>query len=169
MILSIVVISKGGVSGNHFSVFEPNHIAAGGSVFKGLLFAILMFRVRIGRVLGERRQPKRSIPIAIFTVIVITGVIYLVTQYVGTIDRAVRRKYRLTFQAIATHYVGSWLSALIGNAIMLDIIGIAIGFSAACARGLYALCVTNSCPSRSRRCSSRRVPIVGTMSISASW
>jgi len=28
MTLSIVVISKGGVSGNHFSVFEPNHIAA---------------------------------------------------------------------------------------------------------------------------------------------
>jgi len=169
MTLSIVVISKGGVSGNHFSVFEPNHIAAGGSVFKGLLFAILMFvGFELAAVLGEETaKPKRSIPIAIFTVIVITGVIYLVTQYVGTIGSGGPKNIPFDFQAIATHYVGSWLSALIGIAIMLDIIGIAIGFSAACARGLYALSRDQLLPKPFTKVSSRRVPIVGTMSISA--
>jgi len=52
IILSIVVIYKV-VSGNHFSVFEPNHIARR-SVFKGLLFAILMFvGFELAAVLGE--------------------------------------------------------------------------------------------------------------------
>jgi amino acid transporter len=169
IILSIVVISKGGVSGNHFSVFEPNHIAAGGSVFKGLLFAILMFvGFELAAVLGEETaKPKRSIPIAIFTVILITAVIYVVTQYVGTIGSGGPGKIPFDFQAIATHFVGSWLSALIGIAIMLDIIGIAIGFSAACARGLYALSRDQLLPKAFTKVSSRRVPIVGTLSISA--
>ena len=167
--MSIVVIYKGGVSGNHFSVFEPNHIAAGGSVFKGLLFAILMFvGFELAAVLGEETaKPKRSIPIAIFTVIIITAVIYVVTQYVGTIGSGGPKNIPFDFQAIATHYVGSWLSALIGIAIMLDIIGIAIGFSAACARGLYALSRDQLLPKPFTKVSSRRVPIVGTMSISA--
>ena len=169
IILSIVVIYKGGVSGNHFSVFEPNHIAAGGSVFKGLLFAILMFvGFELAAVLGEETaKPKRSIPVAIFTVIIITGVIYLVTQYIGTIGSGGPKNIPFDFQAIATHYVGSWLSALIGIAIMLDIIGIAIGFSAACARGLYALSRDQLLPKAFTKVSSRRVPIVGTLSISA--
>jgi len=168
IILAIAVIAKGGVSGNHFSVFEPNHIAAGGSVFKGLLFAILMFvGFELAAVLGEETaKPKRSIPIAVFTVILITAVIYLVTQYVGTIGSGGPHHIPFDFQAIATQYVGSWLSALIGIAIMLDIIGIAIGFSAACARGIFALSRDNLLPKAFTKVSARRVPIVGTLSIS---
>ena len=168
-ILSIVVIAKGGVSGNHFSVFEPNHIAAGGSVFKGLLFAILMFvGFELAAVLGEETaQPKRSIPQAVFLVVLITAVIYVVTQYVGTIGSGGPKAIPFDFQAIASHYVGGWLSDLIGLAIMLDIIGISIGFSAACARGLYALSRDGLLPRPFTTVSRREVPIVGTLSISA--
>ena len=169
IILSVVVIAKGGVSGNHFSVFEPGHIAAGGSVFKGLLFAILMFvGFELAAVLGEETaKPKRSIPVAVFTVILITAVIYIVTQYVGTIGSGGPGAIPFDYQAIAKHYVGSWLSTLIGLAIMLDIIGIAIGFSAACARGVFALSRDGLLPKSFTKVSSRRVPIVGTLSISA--
>ena len=169
VILAIVIIAKGGVSGNHFSVFEPNHIASGGSVFKGLLFAILMFvGFELAAVLGEETaNPKKSIPLAVFTVIIITAVIYIVTQYVGTIGSGGPGKLPFDFQALAKHYVGGWLSALIGIAIMLDIIGIAIGFSAACARGLFALSRDGLLPKPFAKVSARRVPIVGTLSISA--
>lgn len=169
VILSVVVISRGGVSGNHLSVFNPGHVAAGGSVFKGLLFAILMFvGFELAAVLGEETaHPKRSIPVAVFTVIMITAVIYVVTQYVGTIGSGGPHNIPFDFQAIATHYVGSWLSALIGIAIMLDIVGIAIGFSAACARGLFALSRDGLLPKPFSKVSSRQVPIIGTLSISA--
>ncbi len=167
IILSVAIIAKGGATGNHFSVFEPSHIAAGGSVFKGLLFAILMFvGFELAAVLGEETaQPKRSIPIAVFTVILITAVIYVTTQYVGTIGST--SKIPFDFQALASHYVGGWLSDLIGLSIILDIIGIAIGFSAACARGVFALSRDGLLPKAFTTVSKRQVPIVGTLSISA--
>ncbi len=165
-ILIVVIIAKGGVNGNHFGVFEPSHIAAGGSIFKGLLFAILMFvGFELAAVLGEETaDPKKSIPRAVYAVIFITGVFFILTQYVGTIGA---KDLSMNWQAMSTHYVGTWLSTLIGIAIMLDIIGIAIGFSAACARGLFALSRDGLLPKAFTKVSSRRVPIVGTVSISA--
>jgi amino acid transporter len=166
LILSVAIIAKGGVNGNHFASFEPNHIAQGGSVFKGLLFAILMFvGFELAAVLGEETtEPRKSIPRAVFAVIIITGVFFILTQYVGTIGAS---DLSMNFQAMATKYVGSWLSFLVGLAIMLDIIGIAIGFSAACARGIFALSRDGLLPKPFTKLSSRRVPIVGTLSISA--
>lgn len=119
----------------------------------------------LAAVLGEETaDPKKSIPRAVYAVIFITGVFFILTQYVGTIGA---KDLSMNWQAMSTHYVGTWLSTLIGIAIMLDIIGIAIGFSAACARGLFALSRDGLLPKAFTKVSSRRVPIVGTVSISA--
>jgi amino acid transporter len=168
VILSIVIIAKGGVSGNTIQAFNPSHVAAGGSIFKGLLFAILMFvGFELAAALGEETEnPRRSIPVAVIAVILIVAVIYTVTQYVGVIGEGGPAKLPFDFQVLAAHYVGSWLSVLVGIAIMLDILGIAIGFSAACARGAFALARDGLLPSGLRSVSKRAVPWVGTLTAS---
>ena len=82
LILVAAIILEGGATGNTASVFNPDSIAEGGSVFKGLLFAILMFvGFELAAALGEETEhPRRSIPIAIVATILIIGVFYALTQ-----------------------------------------------------------------------------------------
>ena len=141
MILCVVIIAKGGSSGNTFSVFNPSKVAAGGSVFKGLLFAILMFvGFEMAAALGEETaNPKKSIPVAVLSTIVIVMGFYLITQYAGTIGSGGPDKLPFDFPALATHYMNSKFSVLIELAILLDIIGIGIGMCAAVSRGFFTL------------------------------
>ena len=82
LVLVIAVIADGGPGGNTVSVFDPTNVAEGGSVFKGLLFGILMFvGFELAAALGEETEhPRRSIPIAIVATILIIGVFYALTQ-----------------------------------------------------------------------------------------
>lgn len=141
LILCVVIIAKGGSSGNTFAVFNPSNVASGGSVFKGLLFAILMFvGFEMAAALGEETaNPKKSIPVAVLSTIVIVMGFYLITQYAGTIGSGGPDKLPFDFPALATHYVNSKFSVLIELAILLDIIGIGIGMCAAVSRGFFTL------------------------------
>jgi amino acid transporter len=141
MILCVVIIAKGGSGGNTFDVFNPSKVAAGGSVFKGLLFAILMFvGFEMAAALGEETaNPKKSIPAAVLSTIVIVTGFYLITQYAGTIGSGGPDKLPFDFPALATHYINSKFAVLIELAILLDIIGIGIGMCAAVSRGLFTL------------------------------
>ena len=58
-----------------FESFNPSNVAEGGSVFKGLLFGILMFvGFELAAALGEETaDPKRSIPIAVLSTILIVA------------------------------------------------------------------------------------------------
>ena len=58
-------------AGNSVSSFNPSNVAEGGSVFKGLLFAILMFvGFELAAALGEEtKDPKKSIPTAVLATI----------------------------------------------------------------------------------------------------
>ena len=60
LLLFIAVIIDGGPSGNSLSSFNPGNVAEGGSVFKGILFAILMFvGFELSAALGEEtKDPK---------------------------------------------------------------------------------------------------------------
>lgn len=168
ILLAIAIVAKGGVAGNTAQVFNPGHVAAGGSIFKGLLFAILMFvGFELAAALGEETEnPRRSIPVAVIATILIVAVIYLITQYVGTIGQGGSGNLPFDFQVLAGHYVGGWLGTLVGIGIMLDILGVAIGFSAACARGGFALARDGLLPRPLTRVSGRAVPWVGTLAAS---
>ena len=139
LILSVVIIAKGGSDGNTLSVFNPGHVAEGGSVFKGILFAILMFvGFEMAAALGEETEnPRKSIPTAVLATIVIVMAFYLLTQYAGTIGSGGADQLPFDFPTLATHYIGSTFSALIELAILLDIIGIGIGMAAAVSRGTF--------------------------------
>ena len=161
-ILCIVVIAKGGATGNTLAVFNPGHVQAGGSVFKGMLFAILMFvGFELSASLGEETaEPKKSIPRAVISVILIVGAIYTVTQYVGSIGSGGPNKIPFDFGVMAQVYVGSWLSILVNIAIILDIIGIGIGFFSGLSRVGFALARDGLLPAPMAKISQRRVPAV---------
>jgi amino acid transporter len=164
MILCFVIIAKGGSAGNTLQVFNPGKVAAGGSVFKGLLFAILMFvGFEMAAALGEETaNPKKSIPTAVISTILIVMGFYLITQYAGTIGSGGPDKLPFDFPALATHYMSSKFSVLIELAILLDIVGIGIGMCAAVARGLFTLSRDGLLPQSLSKVNVKSNPAVAT-------
>jgi amino acid transporter len=174
LIMAIAVIADGGPSGNSLKSLNPGNVAPGGSIFKGLLFAILMFvGFELAAALGEETaNPKKSIPQAVLATILIVAVFYLLTQYVGTIGSGGAKQIPFDFGPIAQEYVGRWLSVLVELAVVLDIIAVGIGFQAAGARGIFTLSRDGLLPKPLARVNARRVPanasyVVGVISVVA--
>lgn len=167
LVLVIAVIADGGPGGNTVSVFDPTNVAEGGSVFKGLLFGILMFvGFELAAALGEETEhPRRSIPIAIVATILIIGVFYALTQYIGTIGSGGPDEVPFDFAAMGEYYVGRWLSVLIELAVILDILAVGIGFTAATSRGLFTLARDGLLPSRMAAVNRADVPTVATYTV----
>jgi len=157
LILIVAVLTDGGPNGLSLESFNPANVAAGGSVFKGLLFGILMFvGFELAAALGEETSdPKRSIPIAVLSTILIVAVFYLITQYVGVIGSG---GTTFDFAALGEEYVGRWLSVLIELAVLLDIIAVGIGFQAAVSRGLFTLARDGLLPRPLATTNRRNVP-----------
>ena len=147
LILAVAIVADGGPGGNTTSVFDPGNVAEGGSIFNGLLFAILMFvGFELAAALGEETaEPARSIPVAIIATIVIVGVFYVITQYVGTIGSGGPDAIPFDFAALGEEYVGRWLGILVELAVILDILAVGIGFAAATSRGLFTSPATACC------------------------
>jgi amino acid transporter len=79
---AIYIIVKGGGSGNSIKPFNPGESTASG-IFYGVLYAVIMF---IGfesaaNLAEETANPKRLIPRAILTSVVVAGVNYVVLAY----------------------------------------------------------------------------------------
>ncbi len=137
VILFFAVVFDGSVS-NSLHSLNPGNVSAGGSVFKGLLFAILMYvGFELAAALGEETaNPRRSIPRAVLATLGIVTVVYFATQYllaVGATESAT------DFIPMAQLYVGRWLSIWIEIALILDVIAVGIGFCLAGARGVFTL------------------------------
>lgn len=169
VILIVAIIADGGVAGNTLSVFDPGHVAEGGSIFKGLLFAILMFvGFELAAALGEETEhPRKSIPRAVISTIVIVAIFYVATQYVGAIGSGGPQELPFDFSALGTAYVGKGLGILIEVAILLDMLAVAIGFQAASARGLFTLARDRLLPRRLAEISSRDVPAAALTLVAA--
>ncbi len=169
LILAVAIILEGGTTGNTVSVFNPDNIAEGGSVFKGLLFAILMFvGFELAGALGEETErPQRSIPIAIIATILIVGAFYALTQYVGTIGSGGPDELPFDFAVLGETYVDRWLGVLIELAVILDILAVGIGFTAATSRGLFTLARDGLLPARLAAVNRADVPTVATYTVGA--
>jgi amino acid transporter len=163
-ILAMKVIIDGGVAGNNLDSFNPANVAEGGSVFKGLLFAILMFvGFELAAALGEETaHPKRSIPRAVMATILIVFSVYVVTQYALAIgsDGDTIPPF---FEVMAEVYVGRWLLFWIEIAIMLDMLAVGIGFALAGARGMFTLSRDGLLPASLSKLNSRSQPVNGNL------
>jgi amino acid transporter len=82
------VIGKGGASGNSFAPFNPVHSLTGVSgIGFGMLWGILMFvGFESAGTLGEEtRNPRRSVPIALFSAVIMVGLVYVLSGYAAAI------------------------------------------------------------------------------------
>jgi amino acid transporter len=88
MALIGTVIGKGGASGNTLSAFNPAHSLTGVSgIGFGMLWGILMFvGFESAGTLGEEtRNPRRSVPIALFGAVIMVGLVYVASGYAAAI------------------------------------------------------------------------------------
>jgi amino acid transporter len=166
IVLFIKVLIDGGPEGNSLESFKPSNIAEGGSVFKGLLFAILMFiGFELAAALGEEtKDPRRSIPIAVVATVLIVGAFYLMTQYtlsVGATPDA------FDFAPMADLYLNRFFAVWIDLAILLDILAVGIGFELAASRGLFTLARDGLLPSPLAKVNRRQLPANATLVILA--
>ncbi len=166
LVLAVKVIADGGTAGNSLKSFNPGNVAAGGSVFKGLLFAILMFiGFELAAALGEEsKDPQRSIPRAVVATILIVGAFYLITQYtlaIGATDKA------SDFAPMADLYLNRFFAVWIDLAILLDILAVGIGFQLAAARGLFTLARDGLLPAPLAKLNAKSLPATSSLLILA--
>jgi amino acid transporter len=161
LVLSATIIAKGGTSGNTMAVFNPSNVAEGGSVFKGLIFAILMFvGFELSASLGEEaKDPRRSIPIAMIATILIVSALYILTQYAGAIGSGGPNELPFDFAVLGEAYVGRWLSILIELALIIDTIAVGLGFAAGTARGVFTVSRDGLLPAPLGTVNQRGVPV----------
>jgi len=176
VILSLVIIAKGGVGGNTLSVFSPS-ASSWNSVFNGILFAVTLF---IGfeaaaSIAEETENPRRSIPIAVIGAVALSAVLYLLVTYAATIGfgQAALAKGAWFSAAspmgtLAATYVGSWLSVLIDLVIILDALSLAIAIMVAASRIMFALGRDGLLPRAMARTSRYNTPVAGNLVI-ATW
>lgn len=164
LVLAVKVISDGGPGGNSLKSFNPGNVAEGGSVFKGLLFAILMFiGFELAAALGEEsKDPQKSIPKAVVATILIVGAFYLITQYTLAIgDPAAGGD----FSALADIYLNRFFAVWIDLAILLDILAVGIGFQLAAARGLFTLSRDGLLPKPLAKLNAKSLPAMASLVI----
>jgi amino acid transporter len=173
VILSVVIIAKGGIGGNTLTVFTPSP-TSWNTVFNGILFAVLLFVgfEAAASIAEETENPRRSIPIAVVTAVALTALLYILVTYAATIGfgKAALAKNAWfsspsPMGALATQYVGNWLSVLIDLVIIIDALSLAIAIMVTASRMLFALGRDGLLPRFASRTSRHDTPLVGNLTI----
>ena len=169
LLLAIVIIARGGDSGNTFQAFNPGNAPTSG-IFQGVLFAITLFiGFEASASLGEETaNPRQSIPRAVMGTVFIASVFYLVMLYASDIGfglshAAAWASDPTPLDTLATRYVGSWLAVLIDFALLFDMLAVASAFTATSARGWFAMARHQLLPSFLARTSRFRTPLGGNL------
>lgn len=121
--LFATIIGKGGASGNTIAAFSPTHSLTGVSgIGFGMLWGILMFvGFESAGTLGEEtRDPRRSVPRALFFAVILVGIVYVVSGYAAAIGYGEHHVKALAadtgpWTTLATRYWGAsvvWIFAL---------------------------------------------------------
>jgi amino acid transporter len=171
---AIMVIVKGGVTGNTAQVLDPSAPTAGAFMPTFMFCALLFVGVESSASLGEEaREPAKSVPRAIvLTILIVAGFCFL-TQYAGTIGfgpDAVAETWAsdpLGLSTLGATYVGSWISPLLQLGLVLDMVAVAIGFMSASSRGMFALARGGLLPAAFGATSRWRTPHVGILAFMA--
>ena len=176
LFLAVVIIAKGGDSGNSLTVFNPGETSllgvTGGGVLGGILIGILLFvGFEAAASIGEEsNDPHNSIPRAVLGTIAASAAFYVVMSYaiaIGYGKSAVEAGKWISDPAyldtMATRYVGSWLATIIDLVVILDALGLALAICVTIGRGYFALGRDGLLPSFFARTSRYDTPWVGNL------
>lgn len=148
LVLAVAILIVGGSDGVDLSSFEPSSIFAGGGT--GAMFAIVF-----GSFLGfestaiyteEARDPRRTVPRAIYLAIGFLGVFYTFVSWTlylaygksGIVAAAVKDPVGLVFNAF-DQYVGSWAVAICEVLIVTSALASALAFHNTAIRYIHTL------------------------------
>ncbi|MDN3460710.1 APC family permease [Rhodococcus sp. APC 3903] len=147
IILDFAIVLGGGASGNSLAAFDPSALAGPG-LGVAFLFAFACFTGFEATVVfsEEAKNPRRTIPRAIYGSIAFIGLFYAVTTWalgnsVGTDsvqNAAIADPAGLVF-AIAKQEVGGWLSTTLEILVVTSFVAMLIGFQNMFARYIFAL------------------------------
>jgi len=162
LILFVTVVFSSETS-NSLDSFHPGK-TGDGSVFKGLLFAILMFvGFELSAALGEEtKDPKKSIPRAVLATIGVVAVFYLITQYTLAIGATADLP---DFGPMAEHYLSRPFAIWIELAVILDVLAVGIGFQLAAARGFFSLARDGVLPKALAKINAKQLPQAGSLAV----
>ncbi len=147
LVLALVIIGRGGDSGNTLEVFTP--AAAGdkqGTLLFGLVFAILTFVgfEAAATASEETRNARRNIPRAIVGSVVVTGLFFLLITYAITIgfgqqNAAALAGDDLPLSTLGARYLGSGFTVLTDLAVLLSAFAVAVAAANGLTRVMYAM------------------------------
>jgi amino acid transporter len=178
LILAIVIIAKGGESGNTLSMFNPGETSlfgiTGGGVLGGILLGILLFvGFEAAASIGEESaDPHRSIPRALIATVAVSASFYVVMSYAFSIGygKAAVSEGAWAFSPgpvseMATTYIGSWFGTLLELVVILDAMALALAICVMIGRGFFALGRDGLLPSVFAKTSRFDTPWVGNLMV----
>jgi len=173
LILALVIIGKGGDSGNSLSTFSPGTTSIG-TVFSGMLLGILLFvGFEAAASIGEEsHDPYRSIPRGLLWTVGVSAVFFVVMAYalsIGYGKTAVAAgKWAgdpAYLDTMATRYIGSWYATIIDIIVILDALGLALAICVTIGRGYFALGRDGLLPKVFAKTSRHDTPWVGNLMV----
>ena len=172
LVFSVYVIGKVGSGNNLGTAFSPSSSPDGwAGVLFGVLYGVLLFTgVETAANLGEETEhPKRDIPRAIITAVVVVSVFYLIVTYAQvagygfSLDAIGKNAgaplFGLAAPAEAGGYGGTAIARLLELVVVLDMTAVLIGISVAGSRGIFAMARDHRFPPVLAKVSSRGTPL----------
>jgi amino acid transporter len=135
-VFSIVIIAKGGASGNTLQAFNPAQSLKGtGGLLTAVVYTIFAFvGFESATTLGdEARQPRRTIPRAVLLTTLVVGVFYVLVSYAVTIGYGVSSRHihalvsaPAPFTTLSDQYGNGVLSVFVDLAVVSSFIALNI-------------------------------------------
>jgi amino acid transporter len=178
VILALVIIVKGGESGNTLTMFDPGQTSlfgiTGGGVLGGILLGILLFvGFEAAASIGEESEdPHRSIPRALIGTVAVAAAFFVLMAYAFSIGygkvAVSEGKWAASPSAVsemATIYVGKWFATILELVVILDAMALALAICVVIGRGFFALGRDGLLPSFFAKTSRRDTPWVGNLMV----
>jgi amino acid transporter len=127
-VFSIVIIAKGGASGNSIQAFNPGRSLQGtGGLLTAVVYTIFAFvGFESATTLGdEAKQPRRTIPRAVLLTTLVVGIFYVLVSYAATIGYGLSTKHvsalvsaPAPFTSLADRYGSGVLSVFVNLSVV---------------------------------------------------
>jgi amino acid transporter len=146
-ILLLLIIFKGGDSGQVPSSFLPTHSPSGfGGLGEAFVFIVLAFFgfESSTTVAEEVRNPRRNLPIALIGSVVLTGLWFSFAMYSIIVGYGAQHVSQISsatapLHDLANRYIGGWYANLVDLAAVSAIIAVLLAIHTANFRVIYAL------------------------------
>jgi amino acid transporter len=146
LLLSIIVLAKGGDSGVTLQPLNPGKLPSTHGLFLAVVFAFTGFiGFEAAAVLGEETvEPRRAIPRAILTAAIVALVWYVFVTWTMSVGFGVANAGKwaqdpVPLDTLAARYAGTWLSVLVDLAVVTSVFIAALAGLHLTARTFFAM------------------------------